>query len=358
MSDTVITPSVANDAPAERTSLQASPEADAWTRDEHRPWFSDEVDPVNAALKFVASKKPAEKVEDPGELTASEPEAAPEVDSSIDQLGDSEAPVEKAPEEKAPEEAKPKAAAWAELHKQKKALFAKEQALKEKYAPLEKRVAEFEAAKNDKILALKLLGHEDPKAFLEEIAESGGKVSPAERIAREAQRELAELRAERAKEQEAKQRESAEREYQQGVDTHLKNIDNTLKTNPKFSKSLVAGLEGAKQAALEEMRKHFAKTERELGEGEVMPYDRALETVETNFKKELDALAGNPAIKAYLASKLTLDKLPQKPAAAVSETKTADKNIAAPAHGEPVVDIDKRIAEATNWLNKKRASRQ
>jgi hypothetical protein len=305
-------------------------------------------DYVARAMAAVRSDAPVEKDAAGDPITLGEPPVAEEAPVAQDAQQAPEAP-------KVPDEDKPKSAAWAELHKEKKAVFAERQAMKAEQARVKARDAEFEAAKDDKVAALKLLGYEDPKAFLEEIADTGGKLTAEGKIARQVQKELAELKAERAAEIAERTKSEDAKAYQAGVDNHMKNIDSVIKSDPKLSKSLVA-LDGGKEAILEVMRDHYAKTAQDGAEGEVMPYAKAAEIVDNNYKKQIDGLLANDVFREYVSSKLGASaKLPQKPNVAAVSQKPAQP--VQPTRGEPEDDINKRLEEATRFLQQKTKQR-
>jgi hypothetical protein len=325
----------------------STPTGAEWLQDSGSDPEGDINDAVNEAVRSMRGRsQETDAAGDPitlGDAPRSEEAAVPQ-------------PAEQAPEApKAVEEDKPKSAAWAELHKEKKAVFAERQALKAELARIKARDSEFEAAKDDKVAALKLLGYEDPHAFLEEIAETGGKMSPERKIAMQVQKELAELKAEKAAEVAQRTKSEQERAYKDSVDNHLKNIDSTIKSNPKFTKSLLA-MDGSREAILEVMRDHYAKTAQDGAEGQVMPYEKAAEIVDSNYKQQIDKLLSTDAFREYVSSKLSASsKLPQKPTVAAVSEKPAQP--VQPARGESEDDINKRLEEATRFLQQKTKQR-
>lgn len=315
-------------------SDSAAPNGDAWNG-------ASEGDIIAEAIAATRGSAPA----------PSEPAAIDKPAVVVDKKVDSELAANTG--EKALENT-PKSSEWAEFHKQKKALFAREQALKEK----EERYSKFDSLKDqDRVEAIKLMGFEDPVKFIEELAETGGKVTPEMQLARKLQAELESLKAERQKDLDAKEAQGRESEAKAAVDKLNADIVSFLKNTPKFANSVLTA-KGGNEAVFQAMQDHYQKTaDQETGVGEVLSFEKAAELVETSFKQNVQSMLETPAVRQYIVE--LLNKSPSKPAAASQKPAVANKlQPTQLSEEDPDTDGDKLLEQASAWMRKQQAARR
>ena len=208
----------------------------------------------------------------------------------------------------APEPA-PKATAWAALRRREQQLVQKQQEWSKSHEAELAAVKEFQQlkarAKDDPFAALKALGHEDGRAFLERIAETGGKMTPEQIRIADLESQLQTDRAAREEAQTKYQEQVQQQQLQQNLDSWHKDIHNYITTDPEFASSIV-NVEGTAPAVFEVMQKHYQETG-----GERMEYRDAVKAVESQMEAKvsgmLNELVGNKrglAMFHELASKL------------------------------------------------------
>lgn len=155
-------------------------------------------------------------------------------------------------------------------------------------------------AKVDRLKALELLGYDDPRAFIEGIAEDGGRMTPE-------RKELHELKKWRDK-QEAESQERAKQEslriqqqqQQQNLDRLRTSVVNTIKGS--FSDTL-ASLPGGEETVLREMDQMVAKNP-----GTMPRIEDAISAVNKFYEQQMRTLVENPSARQFMQQLLSSDK--------------------------------------------------
>lgn len=252
----------------------------------------------------------------------------------------------------------PKASQWANLNRKEQELARKQQEFVKQKAELEAATQALRKGKTNTWEALKALGFEDKKAFLEHIAKTGGEASPE-------QQKIAELEAwkERQESQIAEREKLAKEEaqaneYRSQVDAYKKGIAQYVKQSEKWKDTVVA-LDGNEQAVFQVMQDHYLK------EGEELTYDEAIEQVNTGMESELQVAlnklaqtARGRAIMSEFASKSLPDALKRGKSTArtpgISNT-TIARTEAAP---QDALSLDEAIEQNAAWLNSRVGGRR
>lgn len=197
----------------------------------------------------------------------------------------------------------PRASAWASFHRQQREHQAKVESFNAERAELTKFKSAIEDAKVDRLKALELLGYTDPRAFIEGIAEDGGRMTPE-------RKELHELKKWRDK-QEAEAQERAKQEstkiqqqqHKENVDRLRTSVVNTIKGS--FSETL-ASLPGGEESVLRQMDQMVAENP-----GTMPRIEDAISAVNTFYERQMQTLAENPSARQFMQKLLSSDKSAQ-----------------------------------------------
>ena len=252
----------------------------------------------------------------------------------------------------------PTAAQWANLNRREQEFQRKQQEFAKERQEFEKREAAIKKGKTSTWEALKALGFENKKEFLERLAETGGEATPE-------QQEIYELKEWKAKqERELAERTKAEaeakkaEEYNQSVAAWHQDIAQYVKGNDRWRDSLVS-LQGHEAQVFQVIQDHYQK------EGQQLPYDTALDQVNSAMEKQLtdslQAIAGTArgrAIIQDLVNKSTPDakrgkQLPAQPKGLTSSVR------ATPAPESPQdLSLDEALERNIAWIRSQQRSSQ
>lgn len=245
----------------------------------------------------------------------------------------------------------PKASVLASIHRREQALVQRQQEMAKREAEIASKEEIFNKGKHTPFEALKLLGYEDPKAFMERIMETGGEWTPEQQKIYELEQRLSEReKLEKERETVAAQ-EKQTQEYQRLVDNWHTEIAQYTKQSPKWQESIVS-IPGTEATVFEVIQEHYRET------GERMEFDEALETVAQNmegtFNNALQQIAANPRGRAILeefAAKLAPDGKRSKSTPAhkqgLSSTVRNQPRSAPPED----LDLDQAVAANARWLS-------
>lgn len=228
----------------------------------------------------------------------------------------------------------------------------KRQAWQRENAEKIKAVEEFDRlkarAKDDPFTALRALGHEDGRKFLEMIAETGGKMTPEQQRIYELEQQVNEDRAARAKAQEEAQQQAEERTRSEQLRAWHTDIEKYMSQEPEFKDS-IANVPNVAPAVFDVMQAHYSET------GERMPYKQAVTQVAQNIESRvgtmLQELSGNKRGQQLLleyASKLN-KPAPASKKAPLGITQRISNSTGAKRKDPP--RLDEALSEATSWLN-------
>lgn len=194
----------------------------------------------------------------------------------------------------------PRASAWASFHRQQREHQAKVEAFARERDELSKFKATIEDAKVDRLKALELLGYDDPRAFIEGIAEDGGRMTPE-------RKELHELKKWRDKqESEAQERTKQESlriqqaQQKENVDRLRTSVVNTIKGS--FANTL-ASLPGGEESVLAQMDQMVA-----ANPGTMPRMEDAISAVNKNYEQQMRVLLENPTARQFMQQHLSSDK--------------------------------------------------
>lgn len=165
---------------------------------------------------------------------------------------------------------------------------------------LQKFKSAIEDAKVDRLKALELLGYDDPRAFIEGIAEDGGRMTPE-------RKELYELKKWRDK-QEAESQQRAKQEslsiqaaqQKENIDRLRTSVVNTIKGT--FSDTL-ASLPGGEESVLAEMDQMVLKSP-----GTMPRIEDAIHAVNKTYEQQMQKLLENPTARQFMQQHLASDK--------------------------------------------------
>lgn len=259
---------------------------------------------VEAALKQFQPQRSQEQTDDRAERETEQRDELSDSDKGDADVNTSEnTPATDAPTEGGkPDVAKnePRASAWASFHRQQREHQQKVEALAHERQELQKFKDAIADAKVDRLKALELLGYDDPRAFIEGIAEDGGRMTPE-------RKELHELKKWRDK-QEAESQERAKQEslriqqqqQQQNLDRLRTSVVNTIKGS--FSDTL-ASLPGGEETVLREMDQMVAKNP-----GTMPRIEDAISAVNKFYEQQMRTLVENPSARQFMQQLLSSDK--------------------------------------------------
>lgn len=152
--------------------------------------------------------------------------------------------------------------------------------------------------------ALELLGYDDPRAFIEGIAEDGGRMTPERKELYELKKWREQQETEKQQQQERIQREAQEAQNKQRLDSIRTSIVNTIKG--QFADGLVS-MPGGADAVLNQMDQMAAENP------ETMPrIEDAISAVEKTYTTQIAALLENPKARQLAEEHLASSKSSQK----------------------------------------------
>ncbi len=273
-----------------------------------------------------------------------------------------EVPSEEAPtpvEAKTEEPAKPVAPSadeWEKYFSKQKELEATEAKFKER----EGRLADFEKARESRDVgaALKLMGFEDPVAFLHEVAEHGAKPTKERAEILSVKKEIAAIKAERDREVQARQALEQKANNERFIANKRSEIKGFIEKHPALSKGLVT-IEGAHDQVLTKIATHFNETHKKTGKGEELSVEKAVAAVETEWEQGIEALARNP--KAQEVFKRVMGAVKAAP---VKAKPVGVQTLKAPVSQEDPEDLrsvrrgDKEMKEALSWMASRQTARR
>lgn len=138
-------------------------------------------------------------------------------------------------------------------------------------------------AKEDPFEALKSLGYEDARKFLEHIAETGGRMTPEQKRIAELEATVHADRAERERlQQEAEEQAQQQRAEEQTKHWHTE-IGKFVRSDDELKDGL-ANVPGVEPAIFQVMQAHYAETE------EQMPFKDAAKIVEKQLEEKVNAM--------------------------------------------------------------------
>lgn len=259
-------------------------------------------DAVEAALKQFQPDRSKEPTDDRAEREEGQRDKLPDGEQDAvdapEKPRDADAPTEGGKPDASKNE--PRASAWASFHRQQREHQQKVEAFAQERQELNKLKEAIADAKVDRLKALELLGYDDPRAFIEGIAEDGGRMTPE-------RKELHELKKWREK-QETESQERAKQEtnkiqqaqQKQNLDRLRTSVVNTIKGS--FSDTL-ASLPGGEETVLREMDQMVANNP-----GTMPRIEDAISAVNKFYQQQMRSLVENPSARQFMQQLLSSDK--------------------------------------------------
>lgn len=208
----------------------------------------------------------------------------------------------------------PKASAFAALHKQQVQLATEKQALAAQKQELEQARKYIENAKRSPADAIKAMGYESMKEFLEKVADSGGEMTAEQQKIWDLEERLA-AREKQEEEQRAQYQEQQEAaKYQQEVaNWHSTIRQYVTEPDSPWSNSLVA-LEGQEAQVLSVIQEQHAQYGEglDLNEALEVALDRVNKHLEKQMRQGIAQIAANPRGQAILNEIVGNVKTPQR----------------------------------------------
>lgn len=216
------------------------------------------------------------------------------------------------------------------MNKREQALVEKQNAWSKEREELTAKAAEADRirarAKEDVFEALKMLGHDDPRKFLEHVAETGGRLTPEQKRIAELEQMVQADRAEREKAQSEFQQRQEQEQLEARTQQWHASIAEQIKDDPELKEGLAA-VSGVEPAIFQVMQAHYAETE------EVMPVRDAAKIVEKNLEDRVTTMLN--------------DIVSNKRGREVFATIAAKINKPAPASKKAPQGITQRISNST-----------
>lgn len=147
---------------------------------------------------------------------------------------------------------------------------------------------------------MELLGYDDPRAFIEGIAEDGGRMTPERKELYELKKWRDKQEAEQKSHAEKQQAEIIKQQQQQNLDRLRTSVVNTIKGS--FGDTLVS-LPGGEQSVLAEMDRMVAENP-----GTMPRIEDAITAVNKTYEQQIAQLLENPTARQYAAKHLSSDK--------------------------------------------------
>lgn len=196
----------------------------------------------------------------------------------------------------------PKASAFAALHREKIQVAQEKQALAAQKQELEQARKMIENAKRSPADAIKAMGYESMKEFLEKVADSGGEMTPEQQKIWDLEERLAarEKQEEEQRAQWQEQQESAK--YQQEVAQWHKSIrEYVTEPNSPWSNTLVSleGQEGQVLSVIQEQHAEYGE-QLDLNEAIEVALERVNKNLEKQMRQGIAQIAANPRGQAIL----------------------------------------------------------
>lgn len=278
-------------------------------------------------------------------------EAAPKVE-----VPSEESAATPAPEAEAPTKAAPSAEEWEKYFAKQKELEATEAKFKER----ESRLSEFEKVREarDVETAIKLLGFDDPIAFLHEIADHGSKPTKERSEILQMKKEVQALREERDREAKARTETEQRVAREKAISSKKAEINGFIEKHPTLAKGLVT-IPGSTDQIFNKIVSHYNETAKKNGKGEELSIEKAAALVEKEWEEGVEVLAKNP--KAQEVFKRLLASASAGAPKARSSAPPSRTTPAIPQASEDLRSVrrgDKEMSEALAWMASRQTARR
>lgn len=196
----------------------------------------------------------------------------------------------------------PKASAFAALHREKIQVAQEKQALAAQKQEIEQARKMIENAKRSPADAVKAMGYESMKEFLEKVADSGGEMTPEQQKIWDLEERLAAREKAEEEQRSAYQEQQESAKYQQEVAQWHKSIrDYVTEPDSHWANSLVSleGQEGQVLALIQEQHAQYGEN-LDLNEALEVALDKVNKHLEKQMRQGIAQIAANPRGQAIL----------------------------------------------------------